>query len=126
MSGSSRNSVTGEIAEPVMYIAAVKLPPGKLASQVAHAAVECFRAGNKTRRWQARRRWLLSPAKIVLRLDDQSVFDEIAEAANQLRAPVAIISDEGRTVVEPGTRTAIAVGPLFRDEVGPWSRLKLY
>lgn len=117
-----------------MYIAATKLPPGKLAAQVAHAAIACYReACKRLDRFEVLSAWehgdrndSTKPSrqcKIVLRLENATSLIEHVQKAD---IPHAIIHDAGRTVVEPGTLTAIAVGPVWRDETGPWQSMKLY
>ena len=115
--------------ECVMYIAAIRLPPGKLAAQVAHAAVACFRAAQTA----GERQRILSTwwegdgsscqAKVVLKLEDAAALLAFAEAKG---IPCAAIRDAGRTVVEAGTLTAVAIGPVLRSELGPWREMKLY
>jgi len=81
---------------------------GKLAAQVAHASLRAAEEAGE----DARRSWKGGGAKkIVLKGDGESQLRSLAETARRERLPHALISDAGHTQLEPGTVTALAVGP---------------
>lgn len=89
----------------------LKLPKGKLAAQVAHAAVEaCFRALKTDKKivdnWRAQ-----GMKKIVIKLENESMVHKLKSKAEQAGIACAIITDAGKTVVAPGTITCISIGP---------------
>ena len=118
------------MSEHVMYIAAKKLPPGKLAAQVGHAVLGCYRLADD----EKIKLWLYkddrgdggTQAKVVLRIEGDSDVDAIVAYCRAAKIPYYVVIDAGRTVVEPGTMTAIAWGPVPKDEDGPWKVMKLY
>jgi PTH2 family peptidyl-tRNA hydrolase len=55
--------------------------------------------------------------KIVLRADSESQVFELAEKAEVDRLPHAIVRDAGHTQLDPGTVTALAVGPAADDRI---------
>lgn len=88
---------------------------GKAAAQAAHASVEAvmeaLRSGR--REW---REWLESwlsqgQTKVVLRVDSEKELLEVYERARAEGLPASLVRDAGRTQLEPGTLTAVAVGP---------------
>ena len=87
---------------------ALKLPKGKLAAQVAHAAVAAFlQAGGF-----AQRGWLdEGMPKVVLKVDSPDELARLHEAALMRNLPAALIADAGRTVVPEGTVTCLGLGP---------------
>ena len=81
---------------------------GKLAAQVAHAslsAVEDTPASVRTE-WQGE-----GQTKVVLKGDGERTLFELADRAEREGLPHAVIRDAGRTQLDPGTMTALAVGP---------------
>jgi peptidyl-tRNA hydrolase, PTH2 family len=87
---------------------ALELPAGKLAAQVAHAAVAGLLAATD----RARRRWLEEGMpKVVLRGADAAELERLREAAAAAGIPAELVTDAGRTVVPPGTVTCLALGP---------------
>lgn len=101
----------------------LKLPPGKMAAQVAHASVECvFRADKAlVKAWRAE-----GMGKVVLRVKDESELRTLVEEAKALGVAAAIITDAGLTVVAPGTVTCGGIGPDKTEKVDKLvSRLKL-
>lgn len=84
------------------------LPKGKLASQSAHASVEAFHRAKKADvdAWRAE-----GMAKIVLNVANEAEIYNYIQQAKDAGLTTAIITDAGRTVVEPGTVTAAAIGP---------------
>lgn len=87
---------------------------GKLAAQVAHAALSAAeKADDSTRRtWKTD-----GQRKVVLRADDERTIHEIADQARRAGLPFAIISDAGHTQLEPGTVTAVGIGPAPAEAV---------
>jgi PTH2 family peptidyl-tRNA hydrolase len=87
---------------------------GKLAAQVAHAALRAAEAadGAVQREWKGE-----GQKKVVLRADGESRLFELADAAERAGLPHAVVRDAGHTQLEPGTVTALAVGPARDDEV---------
>lgn len=86
----------------------LELPRGKLAAQVAHAAVAGFIGAPAINQ----RRWLdAGMPKVVLRAESESELRQLQSQARRDGVPVALIEDAGRTVVEPGTVTCVAIGP---------------
>lgn len=81
---------------------------GKLAAQVAHASLQAYEdaEGAQQREWKGS-----GQKKIVLRADSEAALFELSEKANVERVPHALIRDAGHTELEPGTATALAVGP---------------
>jgi peptidyl-tRNA hydrolase len=85
---------------------ALRLPRGKLAAQVGHAAVAAFLRAPP----EARRRWLaVGMPKVVVRCDGEEELLRLFAAAGDL--PAELIRDAGRTVVPAGTVTCLGLGP---------------
>jgi PTH2 family peptidyl-tRNA hydrolase len=81
---------------------------GKLAAQVAHASLQAVNDADDA----ARREWQGSGAKkVVLQAGAESDIFELAESAGAKGLPHAVIRDAGHTELEPGTVTALGVGP---------------
>ncbi|NHN57722.1 MULTISPECIES: peptidyl-tRNA hydrolase Pth2 [Halorussus] len=87
---------------------------GKLAAQVAHAALSAYEdTGSKARkRWKGE-----GQKKVVLKADGESEIFELAEKARAEGLPHAVVRDAGHTQLDPGTVTALAVGPADDDLV---------
>ena len=92
----------------------LKLPKGKLAAQAAHAAVEAvWRASPEhVKAWRAQ-----GMGKVVLKVADEKELLARLQAAKDAGFATALITDAGRTVVAPGTRTCIAIGPAPAEEL---------
>jgi PTH2 family peptidyl-tRNA hydrolase len=86
---------------------------GKLAAQVAHASLMAYEDADESTRsaWKGE-----GQKKVVLRADSESELFELAEKAKTERLPHAVVRDAGHTELEPGTASALAVGPA-RDDV---------
>ncbi|MBR9702455.1 peptidyl-tRNA hydrolase, partial [Candidatus Woesearchaeota archaeon] len=65
-------------------------------------------------------------AKIVLKVADEKALLKMNQLAKDEGLTTAMITDAGRTVVEPGTRTCCAVGPADEELLdGLFGELKL-
>lgn len=87
---------------------------GKLAAQVAHASLQAHEAAPAAtrREWQGE-----GQKKIVLRADGETRLLALAERAELEGLPHALVRDAGHTQLDPGTTTALAVGPAGEDAV---------
>jgi len=87
---------------------------GKLAAQVAHASLSAYEdADGKTRRaWKGD-----GQKKVVLTGESEEHIFELTDAAERERLPHAVVRDAGHTQLDPGTVTALAVGPGDEDAV---------
>lgn len=87
---------------------ALNLPKGKLAAQVAHAAVAAFL--NAARADQIA--WLQEGMpKVVLKVDTLEEIVLLDKAAATRGIAACLIEDAGRTVVPEGTVTCLGLGP---------------
>lgn len=98
----------------IVVNAALRLPKGKLAAQVAHAAVGAFLEANA----EARRVWLEEGMpKVVLKGNSAEELLGLQALAMQRCIPTCLINDAGRTVVPAGTVTCVGLGPARDDEI---------
>ena len=84
---------------------------GKIAVQVAHAAVSAAEEARKKSAgwWNA---WLdEGQCKVAVRVDSLEDILQLERRARELRIPFALITDRGLTQIEPGTTTCLAIGP---------------
>jgi PTH2 family peptidyl-tRNA hydrolase len=90
----------------------LKLPKGKLASQVAHASTAALLRSNidLVEEWKEQ-----GMKKVVLKVNDKKELFHYKQLLDDNNIVTALITDAGKTVVEPGTVTCLGVGP---DEEG--------
>ncbi len=92
----------------------LKLPKGKLAAQVAHAAVATFIDASH----KARRAWLSDGMpKVVVKGRDVEELKRLEEATRRQGIPATLITDAGKTVLASGTITALGLGPAKDEEL---------
>ena len=92
----------------------LNLPPGKLAAQVAHAAIGAFLKASRSRQ----KLWLENGMpKIVLRCDSEAEMRAILRDADAAGLSVSLVRDAGRTVIAAGTATCIGIGPDSSEKI---------
>ena len=86
----------------------LQLPKGKLAAQAAHASVEAVLRSDKkiVQAWRNE-----GMAKIVLKVKDEKELLKYLQLAKDEGIIAALITDAGKTVIAPGTRTCLGLGP---------------
>jgi peptidyl-tRNA hydrolase len=93
---------------------ALKLPRGKLAAQVAHAAVGAFvEASEESKQAWANR----GMTKIVLKVEHEADLIKLYDVAMSRNIPARLIRDAGRTVVPEGTVTCLGLGPASDSDL---------
>ena len=105
----------------------LKMGKGKVAAQCSHAALAAFKTA-KRKCPQILRKWEHSgQPKIVTKIDSEEALLQTLAHAQSLGVVSAIIQDAGRTQVEPGSKTVVAVGPGPESLVDAVTgQLKLY
>lgn len=100
--------------QAIVARADIGMSEGKLAAQVAHASLSAYEDTSTS----ARKEWKGSgQKKIVLQADSESQLFALAEKAETEGVPHAVVRDAGHTQLDPGTVTALAVGPAAEDRV---------
>ena len=90
------------------------LPKGKSAAQCAHAAVEAVLKSSEKKVSTWRKEGM---PKIVLRVKDEKELLSYLQKAKDDGLTTALITDAGRTIVAPGTKTCGAIGPDEEQKV---------
>ncbi len=92
----------------------LKLPKGKLAAQVAHAAVGAYLDASQA----DQQAWLdEGMPKVVLRGENVAELLKLLETAEEKGIAASLIEDAGRTVVPEGTITCLGLGPAEDDVI---------
>jgi peptidyl-tRNA hydrolase, PTH2 family len=99
---------------------------GKTVAQGAHASVMSYLETVKIDK-DAAEEWLAQgQKKIVLKVDNEAALKKLYDAFRYMKVPCAIVNDAGLTQLEPGTATAVGVGPWKKEEIDKFtSALKL-
>lgn len=81
---------------------------GKIAAQAAHAAVDATLQSNKKliKNWRSQ-----GMKKIALKVENEEELLKLVNLAQNEDFAVSLITDAGRTEVDPGTKTCAALGP---------------
>jgi len=92
----------------------LKLPKGKLASQVAHASLEAVSKSDK----KLIEKWKKEGAKkVVLKVNDEKELFKHKQMAEDSGLKTALIKDAGHTVVDAGTVTSLGIGPDEEEKI---------
>ena len=100
--------------QAIVARADLNMGAGKLAAQVAHASLSAYEDAteNDQTAWKGE-----GQTKVVLKGESESQLFKLAERAGRDGLPHAIVRDAGRTQLEPGTVTALAIGPASEAAV---------
>ena len=86
----------------------LKMPKGKLATQVAHAAVESALISEKEKliTWQES-----GMKKVVLKVENEKELIKYFRLAKENKLKAVIIKDSGKTFFKEPTTTCVGIGP---------------
>ena len=109
--------VRGSVKLVCVVNQSLKMGKGKIAAQVGHASVESFLRTGKTHP-QFLEAWLSSgQKKICLKAKDEFAFEKLTASAKDGGIPFHIVCDAGHTQIPSGSKTVLALGPYFEDEL---------
>jgi peptidyl-tRNA hydrolase, PTH2 family len=98
----------------ILVRADLKLPKGKLAAQAAHASVDAVLKSdsNMVKSWREE-----GMAKIVVKVKDEKELIKYFQLAKDSNLKASLITDAGRTVIAPGTKTCVGIGPDEEEKI---------
>ncbi|XP_027197854.1 peptidyl-tRNA hydrolase 2, mitochondrial-like [Dermatophagoides pteronyssinus] len=104
----------------------LKMGKGKACAQCSHAAVLAYKQARKSinllKKWSD-----CGQRKVVVKVDSEQELLNIMQNARKNGLISVLIQDAGRTQVESGTKTAIAIGPAKGSLIDKVTgHLKLY
>jgi PTH2 family peptidyl-tRNA hydrolase len=92
----------------------LKMGPGKIATHVAHASVECLDSANK----DIIEKWKMGGAKkIVLKVKNLKELESLHKKAKSAKLPCCLIKDAGLTQLKTGTITCMGIGPAEEKKI---------
>lgn len=95
------------------------LGKGKIAAQVAHAAVSCALKAEKYEK-KLFTAWIRGgQKKIVIRVDNEATLIDLKRKVESLGIVNELISDAGFTQIMPGTVTCLGIGPVEEHVIEP-------
>ncbi len=89
----------------------IDMGKGKIAAQVAHAAVACTLLSMKKNKKIFNEWYDSGQKKVVVKVDNLDEIYKIKEECKELGIISEIITDAGFTQIVPGTVTCIGLGP---------------
>lgn len=89
----------------------VKMTKGKVAAQVAHASVNCAFASRKKSASTFNKWYDSGQTKVVLKVDSLRDLFEYKAVAEAQGITCSLVTDAGRTQIDPGTVTCLGIGP---------------
>ena len=98
----------------ILVRADLKLPKGKMSAQCSHAAVEAAFNSDKKKvaEWRSE-----GAKKIILKVKDEKEMIEYLQKAKDAGLKTALITDAGKTVIAPGTKTCVGIGPDEEEKI---------
>lgn len=85
---------------------------GKMIAQGAHASRGAAQFSNNVDLWE-----IEGETKIVVGVNSSDKLESIYQKANNAGLPAKLIRDRGHTELEPGTTTAVGIGPCKSEDV---------
>ncbi|GMH11854.1 hypothetical protein Nepgr_013695 [Nepenthes gracilis] len=107
----SSNDTDEELKMVLVVRQDLKMGPGKIASQCAHAATSTYAELMQSQRSLLRQWEQCGQPKIVVTCKNQQEMNKLKDAAESIGIPTYVVADAGRTQVAAGSKTVLAIGP---------------
>ena len=106
-----------EVKQVIAVRKDITMGRGKLAAQVAHAAVSAAEKAHSTRQDWFNTWFNTGQAKVVVKVGSLENLIELENHARTIGLPTVSVKDMGLTQIPPGTITCIGIGPGPTDLV---------
>lgn len=92
----------------------IKMSTGKKCVQCSHASLGAYKKGNKEiiKRWEFE-----GQKKVVLKVNSEEEILEFFKRVKKEKIPCFLVEDAGLTELEPGTITALCIGPEEEEKL---------
>ncbi len=105
-----------ELKQVIVLRSDLDMKKGKLCAQSSHASLEAFLQTQKKDKMLVDNWMRQGMPKIVLKVGSEKELLELYTIAKR-QFPCALIRDAGKTQVEPGSATALAIGPWQESQL---------
>lgn len=96
----------------------LKMGKGKIAAQVGHAVLGLYKQNLNDKNSTMLEKWeATGQAKIVVKINSEKEMYNIFVKAQQMGISTHIVQDAGKTQIESGSNTVIAIGPDFKNRL---------
>ncbi len=90
---------------------------GKMAVQVAHAAVNCALKSRKSDSSNFKKWFDEGQKKVVVKGQNESTLRDLQQHAREIGLVSSLVTDAGLTEVPAGTVTCLGIGPASESEI---------
>jgi PTH2 family peptidyl-tRNA hydrolase len=120
------DSAEDGIKQAIIIRTDLEMGRGKMVAQGSHASLMSFFEAEKADKSLVSA-WIMGgEKKIVLKVADEEALLKLYKAFQYKGIPCALVSDAGLTELQPGTKTALGVGPWHAAEINQFTgKLKL-
>ncbi len=106
-----------EYKQAIILRSDLKMSTGKKVAQGCHAAVTAVEYARKYTPSTVAAWGKEGQKKIALKVQSEEELLNIYQDAKNMELPCSLIQDAGLTQLEPGTKTAVAIGPAKSEKI---------
>ncbi|MFO7794473.1 MAG: aminoacyl-tRNA hydrolase [Candidatus Nanohaloarchaea archaeon] len=102
-----------DLKQVIVIDESLGMSKGKLAAQASHASLNAYKKVDE----DLRKDWGSQGAKKIILDKGEKSFQDLIMGAERLNIPHYKVKDAGHTEVEPGTATALGLGPAESSKI---------
>lgn len=102
-----------DFKQVVVINSSVEMSKGKMMAQACHASLKAYEKAEES----ARKNWKNEGEKKIMLKSGSKTLDQIFKESRRNSLPVSIVKDAGLTELEPGTKTAVGIGPAESGKI---------
>ncbi len=102
-----------QLKQAIIIDEKIGMSTGKMMAQACHASLKAYERASETQQ----NKWSLKGQKKIILSSGDNELQDLLTRAKHNKLPTYLVKDAGHTELEPGTKTALGIGPAEESKI---------